>query len=77
MWRFFCLQLVGNQVVVVVAVATVLGTLAAMVVVPLKSLGPDGWKIAAALMARHIGGGQTSCSTLPCLQQHECAHLSE
>ena len=64
MWRFFCLQLVGNQVVVVVAVATVLGTLAAMVVVPLKSLGPDGWKIAAALMARHIGGGQTSCSSL-------------
>lgn len=44
--------------------ATVLGTLAAMVMVPLKSLGPDGWKIGAALMSRHIGGGQTltSCS---------------
>jgi len=39
-------------------VATTLGTLAAMVVVPLKPLGPDGWKIAAALMSRHIGGGQ-------------------
>ena len=39
------------------AVATTLGTLAAMVLVPLKSLGPDGWKIAAALMSRHIGGG--------------------
>ncbi|KAG0610236.1 hypothetical protein M758_7G049300 [Ceratodon purpureus] len=38
------------------SVATILGTLAAMVLVPLKSLGPDGWKIAAALMARHIGG---------------------
>lgn len=44
--------------------ATVLGTLAAMLVVPLRSLGPDGWKIAAALMARHIGGGQISCSCL-------------
>lgn len=38
------------------SVATVLGTLAAMVMVPLKSLGPDGWKIGAALMSRHIGG---------------------
>lgn len=38
------------------SVATILGTLAAMVVVPLRSLGPDGWKIAAALMSRHIGG---------------------
>lgn len=25
--------------------------------VPMRSLGQDGWKIAAALMGRHIGGG--------------------
>jgi hypothetical protein len=41
-------------------VATVLGTLVAMVLVPLRSLGPDGWKIASALLSRHIGGGQFS-----------------
>lgn len=38
------------------SVATVAGTLVAMKVVPLHSLGSDGWKIAAALMSRHIGG---------------------
>lgn len=38
------------------SVATVVGTLVAMKVVPLHSLGSDGWKIAAALMSRHIGG---------------------
>jgi uncharacterized membrane protein len=38
------------------SVATVLGTLVAMVLVPLRSLGPDGWKIASALLSRHIGG---------------------
>lgn len=25
--------------------------------VPMRSLGQDSWKIAAALMSRHIGGG--------------------
>eukprot|EP00249_Psilotum_nudum_P011189 c23018_g1_i1 orf=137-1540(+) len=38
------------------SVATIIGTLVAMVVVPLHTLGDDGWKIAAALMSRHIGG---------------------
>jgi len=28
----------------------------AMVLFPLKALGEEGWKIAAALTARHIGG---------------------
>jgi Protein of unknown function (DUF819) len=37
------------------SIGTVVGTLAAMKVVPL-GLGSDGWKIAAALAARHIGG---------------------
>ncbi|KAF3790983.1 putative membrane protein [Nymphaea thermarum] len=38
------------------SVATILGTLVAFLVVPMRSLGQDGWKIAAALMSRHIGG---------------------
>ncbi|KAL2652160.1 hypothetical protein R1flu_020288 [Riccia fluitans] len=39
------------------SVATIAGTWVALLVVPLKmSLGADGWKIAAALMSRHIGG---------------------
>ncbi|MCO5574211.1 hypothetical protein L7F22_027993 [Adiantum nelumboides] len=42
----------GSEVVV----ATIVGTLVAMKVVPLRTLGSDGWKIAAALMSRHIGG---------------------
>jgi uncharacterized membrane protein len=31
------------------------GTIVAMLVVPLR-VGGDGWKIAAALTSRHIGG---------------------
>lgn len=38
------------------SVATVLSTLLAITVFPLASLGENGWKIAAALCARHIGG---------------------
>lgn len=38
------------------SVATVLSTLAAIAVVPLSALGDNGWKVAAALCARHIGG---------------------
>ncbi|XP_057827464.2 uncharacterized protein LOC131038906 isoform X2 [Cryptomeria japonica] len=38
------------------SVATVIGTLVAYLVVPMRSLGQDSWKIAAALMSRHIGG---------------------
>ena len=39
------------------ALATVAGTLVAARLVPLASqLGPDAWKVAAALAARHIGG---------------------
>ena len=36
--------------------ATVVGTLVAALLVPLKALGPDAWRVAAALAARHIGG---------------------
>jgi len=38
------------------AAGTVLGTLAAYQAVPLASLGAEGWKVASALAARHIGG---------------------
>uniref|UniRef100_A0A7N2MGY7 Uncharacterized protein n=1 Tax=Quercus lobata TaxID=97700 RepID=A0A7N2MGY7_QUELO len=38
------------------SVATTVGTVVAYVLVPMQSLGQDSWKIAAALMGRHIGG---------------------
>ncbi|KAI5657872.1 hypothetical protein M9H77_26665 [Catharanthus roseus] len=38
------------------SVATTVGTALAFFLVPMRSLGQDGWKIAAALMGRHIGG---------------------
>lgn len=38
------------------SVATVASTFLALAIFPLSSLGENGWKIAAALCARHIGG---------------------
>ncbi|KAF7813104.1 putative membrane protein YjcL-like [Senna tora] len=38
------------------SVATTVGTLVAFFIVPMRSLGPDNWKIAAALMGSYIGG---------------------
>ena len=38
------------------ALGTVAGSVAAFALVPLRTLGDDGWKVAAALTARHIGG---------------------
>ncbi|XP_026661889.2 uncharacterized membrane protein YjcL isoform X2 [Phoenix dactylifera] len=38
------------------SVATTIGTVVAYLLVPMRSLGQDSWKIAAALMSRHIGG---------------------
>jgi len=38
------------------AFATVVATLVAYPLLPLKSLGSNGWKVASALAARHIGG---------------------
>jgi uncharacterized membrane protein len=39
------------------AVATVVGTLVAFPLLPMKSMGPGvGWRVACALAARHIGG---------------------
>ncbi|XP_074585068.1 uncharacterized protein LOC141840878 [Curcuma longa] len=38
------------------SVATTIGTIVAYLLVPMRSLGSDSWKIAAALMSRHIGG---------------------
>lgn len=37
-------------------VATVVGTIVAFLVMPMRSLGQDNWKIAAALMGSYIGG---------------------
>ncbi|KAF2315582.1 hypothetical protein GH714_040091 [Hevea brasiliensis] len=36
--------------------ATIFGTTVAFLMVPMRSLGPDNWKIAAALMGSYIGG---------------------
>ncbi|XP_021892109.1 uncharacterized protein LOC110810299 isoform X3 [Carica papaya] len=38
------------------SVATIIGTLVAFLMVPMRSLGPDNWKIASALMGSYIGG---------------------
>ncbi|KAJ4705965.1 Keratin-associated protein (DUF819) [Melia azedarach] len=38
------------------SVATMVGTVVAFLLVPMRSLGADGWKIAAALMGSYIGG---------------------
>eukprot|EP00804_Cyclotella_cryptica_P006315 CCRYP_010158-RB/>CCRYP_010158-RB protein AED:0.21 eAED:0.21 QI:192/1/1/1/0.75/0.4/5/1381/520 len=38
------------------AVSTIAGTLGSFALIPMKSLGDQGWKVASALAARHIGG---------------------
>eukprot|EP00258_Populus_trichocarpa_P028539 XP_024444558.1 uncharacterized protein LOC112324697 [Populus trichocarpa] len=38
------------------SVATVIGTFVAFLMVPMRSLGQDNWKIASALMGSYIGG---------------------
>ncbi|XP_077248177.1 uncharacterized protein LOC143887847 isoform X2 [Tasmannia lanceolata] len=38
------------------SVATMIGTIVAYLLVPMRSLGQDSWKIAAALMSSYIGG---------------------
>ena len=38
------------------AAATVVGTVLAYPILPIRSLGSEGWKVACALAARHIGG---------------------
>lgn len=43
---------------IIITVATTIGTVVAYLLVPMRSLGQDSWKIAAALMGRHIGGGK-------------------
>lgn len=44
-----------------VTVATTIGTVVAYKLVPMRSLGQDSWKIAAALMGSYIGGGNCKC----------------
>lgn len=43
-----------------------MGTVVAFLIVPMRSLGQDGWKIASALMGRHIGGGNLADIYLFC-----------
>ncbi|GJP53803.1 hypothetical protein CLOM_g12938, partial [Closterium sp. NIES-68] len=50
------------------AVGTIFGTLVAYAALPLRSLGGDGWKIAAALMSRHIGGAVNYVAVTEALQ---------
>ena len=38
------------------SISTIIGTLVAYPLIPLKALGNDGWRVASALAARHIGG---------------------
>ena len=38
------------------AISTIIGTLGSFALVPLTSLENEGWKVASALAARHIGG---------------------
>ncbi|CAI5516954.1 unnamed protein product, partial [Closterium sp. Naga37s-1] len=47
---------------------TIFGTLMAFAALPLRSLGGDGWKIAAALMGRHIGGAVNYVAVTEALQ---------
>ncbi|CAI5995517.1 unnamed protein product [Closterium sp. NIES-65] len=49
-------------------VGTIFGTLVAFAALPLRSLGGDGWKIAAALMGRHIGGAVNYVAVTAALQ---------
>ncbi|KAI3720712.1 hypothetical protein L2E82_31705 [Cichorium intybus] len=39
------------------SVGTIIGTVVALMIVPMRSMGENGWKVACALMASHIGGG--------------------
>lgn len=61
------------------SVATVLGTLAAWKLFPLHGMGSDGWKVAAALAARHIGGAVNYvgvCETLDVSASAQMAGLA-
>ncbi|KAK9672600.1 hypothetical protein RND81_12G111400 [Saponaria officinalis] len=50
------------------SVATTVGTAVAFALVPMRSLGTDAWKIAAALMGRHIGGAVNYVAIAEALQ---------
>jgi uncharacterized membrane protein len=41
---------------IVGSISTIIGTLVAYPLIPLKALGKDSWRVASALAARHIGG---------------------
>jgi len=53
---------------VIGSVGTILGTVVAMALVPLRSLGSDSWKVASMLCARHIGGAVNFVAVAEALQ---------
>ncbi len=64
---------------VVGSVATIVGTLAAWKLFPLHAMGADGWKVASALAARHIGGAVNYvgvCETLDVSASAQMAGLA-
>lgn len=66
--KWFFLYLVSKSCK---TVATTVGTALAYLIVPMRALGQDSWKIAAALMGRHIGGGSLFFS-LPTFAMDVC-----
>lgn len=61
------------------SVATIVGTLAAWKLFPLHAMGADGWKVASALAARHIGGAVNYvgvCETLDVTASAQMAGLA-
>ena len=51
------------------ALGTVAGSFAAFALLPLRALGADGWKVAAALTARHIGGSVNYMAVSVCVRR--------
>ncbi len=51
------------------ALATVVGSLLAFKLLPLQMLGADGWKVATALTARHIGGSVNYVAVSGCMRK--------
>jgi uncharacterized membrane protein len=58
------------------AVASVAGSFVAFALLPLRSLGADGWKVAAALTARHIGGSVNYVAVSEALELSPAARMA-
>ncbi len=58
------------------ALGTVIGSLLAFWLMPLRSLGADSWKVAAALTARHIGGSVNYVAVSEALELSPSARMA-